>query len=176
MHRLRHLAAATATATASPAMAGAAGDVVYPPQTPMDVKSGATKAEDVHFPLRWGIIGASRIGSDWIKCLADVPGASLAAVAARDMDRAQEYAEAHGIPTAYDSYQTLVDDPRVDIVYIGTKTDDHHAHTMLAIAAGKHVICEKPFCATEAQAAECFVAAVAIAIGRRVIKCRYHAI
>ena len=113
MHRLRHLAATTATTawSTSPAMAGAVGDVVYPPQTPMDVKSGATKAEDVHFPLRWGIIGASRIGSDWIKCLADVPGASLAAVAARDMDRAQEYAEAHGIPTAYDSYQTLVDDP-----------------------------------------------------------------
>ena len=104
----------------------------------MDVKSGATKAEDVAFPLRWGIIGASRIGSDWIKCLADVPGASLAAVAARDMGRAQEYAEAHGIPTAYDSYETLVSDPEVDIVYIGTKTDDHHAHTMLAIQAVRY--------------------------------------
>ena len=130
-------------------------------QTPMDVKSGATKAEDVNFPLRWGIIGASRISSDWIKCLGDVPGASLAAVAARDMGRAQEYADAHGIPTAYDSYVTLVSDPEVNIVYIGTKTDDHHAHTMLAIDAGKHVVCEKPFCATEVQAAECFAAAAA---------------
>ena len=79
----------------------------WPMSTPMDIRLGQTRAEDVNFPLRWGVISASAIASDWIKSLQDVPGASVTAVAASDKGRATAYAEAHGIPKAYDSYQAL---------------------------------------------------------------------
>ena len=94
-----------------------------------------------------------------MKSLQDVPGASFAAIAARDMDRARAFADAHEIPTAYDSYQALCEDPDVDIVYIASKTWDHHRDLMMAIAAGKHVLCEKPFTDTADQAKEAFEAA-----------------
>lgn len=131
----------------------------WPMSTPMDIRLGQTREEDVSFPLRWGIISASAIASDWIKSLQDVPGASVTAVAARDKDRAEAYAKAHGIPTAYGSYQELFDDPNVDIVYIASKTWTHHRHMMMAIAAGKHVLCEKPFTDTAEQAKEVYAAA-----------------
>lgn len=131
----------------------------WPMSTPMDIRMGQTREEDVSFPLRWGIISASAIASDWIKSLQDVPGASVTAVAARDKDRAEAYAKAHGIPTAYGSYQELFNDPNVDIVYIASKTWTHHRHMMMAIAAGKHVLCEKPFTDTAEQAKEVYAAA-----------------
>jgi predicted dehydrogenase len=131
----------------------------WPMSTPMDIRLGKTKEEDINFNLRWGIISASAIASDWIKSLQDVPGASVVAVAARDQSRAQAYADAHGIPTAYDSYEALCNDPNVDIVYIGTKTWLHHSHMLMAIAAGKHVLCEKPFTDTAEQAQEVYAEA-----------------
>jgi len=131
----------------------------WPVNTPMDIRLGLTREEDVNFPLRWGIISASAIASDWIKSLQDVPGASVAAIAARDKDRAEAYANAHGIPTAYGSYRELCDDPNVDIVYIASKTWTHYQYMMMAIAAGKHVLCEKPFTDTAEQAKEVYAAA-----------------
>ena len=136
----------------------------WPMNTPMDIRLGQTREEDVHFPLRWGIVSASAIASDWIKSLQDVPGARVTAVAARDEDRAKAYAEAHGIPTAYGSYEALCADPNVDIVYIASKTWDHHRDLLMAIAAGKHVLCEKPFTDTEAQAREVYAAADAAGV------------
>lgn len=130
-----------------------------PMNTPRDIRLGKTRAEDINSKLRWGIISASAIASDWIKSLQDVPGATVTAVAARDKDRAVAYAEAHGIPTAYDSYEALCSDPNVDIVYIASKTRDHHRHLLIAIAAGKHVLCEKPFTDTAEQAREAYAAA-----------------
>ena len=130
-----------------------------PMNTPMDIRLGKTSAEGINHKLRWGIISAAAIASDWIKSLQDVPGASVTAVAARDMSRAAAYAEAHGIATAYDSYEALCNDPDVDIVYIASKTWDHHKHLLAAIAAGKHVLCEKPFTDTAAQAREVYAAA-----------------
>ena len=75
------------------------------------------------------------------------------------MDRARAYADAHGIPVAYDSYEALCDDPNIDIVYIASKTWHHHRDLMMAIAAGKHVLCEKPFTDTANQAKEAYAAA-----------------
>ena len=102
---------------AAPRCASARGTAdahhVDPPQTPMDVKLGLTKAADIAHPLRWGIISASKIASDWIKCLADVPGATVVACAARDGRRAEDYAAAHGIEKSYSSYEALVADPEV---------------------------------------------------------------
>ena len=131
----------------------------WPMNTPMDVRLGKTEEDGLRFPLRWGIISASAIASDWIKSLQEVPGASITAIAARDMDRASAYAQAHGIAKAYDSYEDLCNDDDVDIVYIASKTWDHHRDLMTAIAAGKHILCEKPFTDTAEQAKEVYEAA-----------------
>jgi len=114
------------------------------PAQPLDVRLGLTKLEDVSFPLRWGIIGTGTISSDWCKCLAEVPGAILKAVAARDPSKAKDFAEKHGFQKSVKSYQDLVNDPEIDIVYIGTITPLHKEQTILALKAGKHVLCEKP--------------------------------
>ncbi len=131
----------------------------FPMNTPMDIRLGQTREDGIHHQLRWGILTASSIASDWVKSLQDVPGASVVANAARDMDRAQAFADAHGIPTTYDSYEALCNDPNVDIVYIASKTQDHHRDLMMAIAAGKHILCEKPFTDTAEQAREVYAAA-----------------
>lgn len=131
----------------------------FPLNTPMDIRLGLTREDGIHHKLRWGIITASAISSDWVKSLQDVPGASVVAIAARDKDRARAYADAHGIPTSYDSYEALCDDPNVDIVYISSKTWHHHRDMMMAIAAGKNVLCEKPFTDTADQAKEAYAAA-----------------
>ena len=88
-----------------------------------------------------------------------MPGAKFAAIAARDMDRARAFADVHEIPTAYDSYDDLFNDNDVDIVYIASKTWDHHRDLMRAIKAGKHILCEKPFTDTAEQAKEIYDAA-----------------
>lgn len=131
----------------------------FPMNTPMDIRLGLTREEDINHELRWGIISASSISSDWVKSLQDVPGAKFTAIAARDMDRARAFADAHEIPTAYDSYDDVVNDDDVDIVYIASKTWDHHRDLMRTIGAGKHVLCEKPFTDTADQAKEVFDAA-----------------
>ena len=131
----------------------------WPMNTPMDIRLGLTHEDGIHHKLRWGIISASSISSDWVKSLQDVPGASVTAIAARDLDRARMFAEAHEIPNAYDSYQALCEDPDVDIVYIASKTWDHHRDLMMAANARKHILCEKPFTDTADQAKEAFDAA-----------------
>jgi predicted dehydrogenase len=131
----------------------------WPMNTPRDIRLGQTHEDGVNHKLRWGILSASAIASDWIKSLQDVPGAEVTAVAARDKVRAEAYAKAHGVPMAYDSYEALCNDPNVDIVYIASKTWDHYRDLMTAIAAGKHVLCEKPFTDTAEQAREAYEAA-----------------
>lgn len=130
-----------------------------PPATPLDVRRGLTKPEDVAFPLRWGIVGTGSISAQWVGCLRQCPGAAVTAVAARELDRAQVFAKRLDIPAAYGSYQQLAEAPDVDIVYIGTITRLHKAHTLLAIEAGKHVLCEKPLAVDAAEARAMYAAA-----------------
>jgi len=129
--------------------------------TPLDVRRGLTKASDLEKPLRWGIIGTGGISSDWAKCVAEVPGATLQAVAARSPEKAAAFAQEHGVKQSLGSYAELVASDDVDVVYIGTITSLHKEHTLLAIAAGKHVLCEKPLAETAAGAREMYAAAEA---------------
>tara|TARA_B100001123_G_C15340098_1_gene1034477 strand:+ start:4227 stop:5516 length:1290 start_codon:yes stop_codon:yes gene_type:complete len=131
----------------------------FPMHTPMDIRLGLTHETDINFELRWGIIGASAIASDWIKSLQDVPGARVTAVGARDIQRARAYAQAHDIPAAYDSYEAVCQDPNVDIIYVSTKTWDHADHSLMALTAGKHLVCEKPFADTANHAHKVYEAA-----------------
>ena len=112
--------------------------------TPMDIRLNITKPVDVDFPLRWGIIGAGSISAQWVMCLRECKGATVSAVAARSADHAKEFAAKYDITSAYGNYAEMVAAPDVDIVYVGTITRLHKEHSLLAIEAGKHVLCEKP--------------------------------
>ena len=127
--------------------------------TPLDVSQGLTTADDVNFPLRWGILGAGNISRQWVLSTRGCRGATIAAVGARDVNRAREFATRLEIPRAYGSYEELVNDPNLDIIYVGTITRLHKEHSLLAIEAGKHVLCEKPLATTLEDAKEMYAAA-----------------
>ncbi|MBC7665372.1 MAG: Gfo/Idh/MocA family oxidoreductase, partial [Caulobacter sp.] len=102
--------------------------------------------------IGWGLVGAGGISDHLARALSHVPEARLVAVGSRDVAKAQAFIdkprehEAIVEPVrAHGSYQALVDDPGVDVVYIGTPHPDHVDTMRLAIAAGKAVLCEKPF-------------------------------
>ncbi len=94
--------------------------------------------------LGWGIIGAGRIAPRLVRAVGAAPRGRLVAVASRDAERARAFALAHGIPSAHGSYEALLDDPAVDVVYIALPNHLHAGWTVRALEAGKHVLCEKP--------------------------------
>ena len=126
--------------------------------------------------LRIGVLGTARISATaLLGPAASVPEVTVAAVAARDQSRAAAYAEQHGIPVAYGGYDALLADPDIDAVYNPLPNSLHGPWTLRAIAAGKHVLCEKPF-ASNAEEAD-LVADAAAASGLVVMEAmhyRYH--
>ncbi len=103
--------------------------------------------------LRIGILGAARIApSALIKPARRTGGATVVAVAARDRERATEFARKQGIPRVLDSYTALVEDPEIDAVYNPLPNGLHGHWTIAALKAGKHVLCEKPFTANADEA------------------------
>lgn len=104
--------------------------------------------------IRWGIIGAGRISAEFAAALIRTQGTQLAAVASRDHDRAQEFAGRFGIARAYGSYEELVEDQEIDVVYIGTPHSKHKKNAMLCLNHGKHVLCEKAFTLNEEDTAQ----------------------
>jgi predicted dehydrogenase len=109
--------------------------------------------------IAWGILGPGNISKKFATGLDSVPDAKIMAVGSRNLKRANEFADAFNIPTAYDSYEALVADPNVDVIYIGTPHSFHKEHTLLCLNAGKHVLCEKPFAINTAEASEMIAAA-----------------
>jgi len=96
--------------------------------------------------LRLGILGAARIApAAAIRPARVVPEVEVVAVAARDPLRARAFAAKHAIPRVADTYQALVEDPDIDAVYNPLPNGLHAEWTIAALAAGKHVLCEKPF-------------------------------
>ena len=94
--------------------------------------------------LGWGILGTARINRRLIPAFRISKRGHLAAVASRDLARAAAHAREYGIPRAVQGYQTLLDDPSIHAVYIPLPNTEHVSWTLAAIAAGKHVLCEKP--------------------------------
>src|SRR5881394_896947 len=94
--------------------------------------------------IRWGILGTARINRRIIPAMRQARRSELIAVASRDRDRAQAYATEWSIPRAVVGYQTMLDDSSIDAVYIPLPNTQHVPWTLAAIAAGKHVLCEKP--------------------------------
>ena len=116
--------------------------------------------------IGWGLIGAGGISDQLARALSHVPEARLVAVGSRDVAKAQAFIaqprqhEAIVEPVrAHGSYQALIDDPDVDVVYIGTPHPDHIASMRLALAAGKAVLCEKPFTVNRREAESAVAAA-----------------
>ncbi len=109
--------------------------------------------------VRWGVLGPGGIAARTIRDIGRAPNAQLVAVASRDRARAAEFASRFGIGRVHPTYDDLLADPDVDAVYIATPNSLHHPQTMAALAAGKHVLCEKPYSRHPAEVIEAFDAA-----------------
>ena len=105
--------------------------------------------------VRWGILATGRIAHSFARDLAEVPGATLVAVGSRRRASAEEFTATYGGGCrAHDSYEALVSDPDVDVVYIASPHALHLEHARLALEAGRHVLCEKPLTLNVAEAEE----------------------
>jgi predicted dehydrogenase len=103
--------------------------------------------------LRIGVLGAARITPmALVRPASRVPGAVVAAVAARDPQRAAAYAKKHGIEKVHTSYDDLLADESLEAIYNPLPNALHAEWTLKALEAGKHVLCEKPFTSNEAEA------------------------
>jgi len=101
--------------------------------------------------INWGIIGLGKIANKFAKDLALVEDAELTAVASRSLEKAKTFAEAHQVESYYDNYQSLFDNPDIDIVYIATPHNSHMEFSIQVMNAGKHVLCEKPLAVNKNQ-------------------------
>ncbi len=112
--------------------------------------------------MRWGLIGASTIAAEhMIRAFRSQPGSEVAWVVSGKADHAQDYAARHGIPQATTSLDQMLADRSVDAVYISSTNEKHRAQALVAVAAGKHVLCEKPLAMTVGEAREMVQAAEA---------------
>ena len=126
--------------------------------------------------LRVGVLGAAKIvPAALLKPAAANADVEVAAIAARDPERAAAFATKHGIPTVHRTYESLLGDASLDAVYIPLPNGLHGRWTVAALDAGLHVLCEKPFTANAEEAQ--LVADAAAASGRVVMEAfhwRYH--
>ena len=104
--------------------------------------------------LRWGIAATGSIAASMCDALRTLPDADVVAVGSRTQDSADAFADRFGIPRAHGTYETLWADDEVDIVYVASPHSHHHAMTIAALDAGRHVLCEKAFAVNAGQARE----------------------
>ena len=105
--------------------------------------------------IRWGILGTGFIAGLQTQDLQQ-NGFTVQAVGSRSLESAAAFAVRHGVAAVHGSYEALVADPAVDVVYIATPHPFHHANALLALNAGKHVLVEKPFTINAREAQEVF--------------------
>lgn len=113
--------------------------------------------------LRWGIIAPGNIAGQFATGMRRHTDQRITAVASRSPERAASFAAEFAVERVHATYEALVADPEVDIVYVASPHTSHREHALLAIAAGKHVLVEKPIGISAAEARE--VAAAAAAAG-----------
>lgn len=102
----------------------------------------------------WALLGCGTIAVKMAEDLNRLPNANLYAVASRNKSKADEYLKRFGFEKAFGSYEEMLADPNVDIVYISTPHTYHHKHTLMALKAKKAVLCEKPFAMNSVQVDE----------------------
>lgn len=105
-------------------------------------------------PLRIGIIGTGNIASVLANTMVRMPQVIIYGAASRSLEKAEEFAARFSVKKAYGSYEELVEDPEIQLVYIATPHSEHYSNVKLCLEHGKHVLCEKSFAANHEQAEE----------------------
>jgi predicted dehydrogenase len=118
-----------------------------------------TRSDSAPRPVRWGILGTGGIAHSFVTDLALTASGIPAAVGSRSQASADRFADAHDIAVRYVSYEALVADPDIDVIYVATPHPMHRDNALLALAAGKPVLVEKPFAMNAGEAAEIVAAA-----------------
>ena len=106
--------------------------------------------------MKLGILGAGGIASTMAKTVAGMKDVEAYAVAARDLERARVFAQKYEVKKAYGSYEEMLADDEVELVYIATPHSHHYLHAKMGLEAGKHVLCEKAFTVNAEQAQKLF--------------------
>src|SRR5579872_5767408 len=110
--------------------------------------------------VRWGVLSTAHIGTATvIPAMQQGAYCEMAAIASRDLGKAEAAANRLGIPMVYGSYEALLADPEIDAIYNPLPNHLHVPWSIKALEAGKHVLCEKPIAPTEAQSQPFFDAA-----------------
>ncbi len=94
--------------------------------------------------VRWGILSTAQINDKFLAATTQSSIVEVTAVASRDLNRARQYADAHGIERSYGNYEELLADPSIEAVYVSLPNSLHLEWSARALRAGKHVLCEKP--------------------------------
>jgi dihydrodiol dehydrogenase / D-xylose 1-dehydrogenase (NADP) len=102
--------------------------------------------------LRWGLLGTSFISNTMAQAISASPGSEIRSVAGRDGERLAAFAQQHGITNAHSSMDAVIDDPEVDVIYVGLPNNVHHEAVIQAARSGKPVLCEKSLTTTMADA------------------------
>jgi predicted dehydrogenase len=110
-------------------------------------------------PIGWGVLGTGAVAADFVRGLRHLPDARVQAVGSRTATRAEQFARDLAIPRAHQTYDAVLADPDVDVVYVATPNSRHKGDALSCLAAGKHVLCEKPFTPSAADAREVVSAA-----------------
>ncbi len=103
--------------------------------------------------MRWGLVGASTIAEQHMIGAIRASGGDIAAVVSTTPARARDFADRHAIPVAEDRLERVLQDRSIAAIYISSTNEKHREQALAAIAAGKHVLCEKPLAMTVAEAA-----------------------
>ncbi len=106
--------------------------------------------------MKVGILGAGRIAVILAETMNKMPEVECYGVASRDLEKAKSFAKEHGFQHAFGSYEGMLADKEVELVYIATPHSHHYRHMKMCLKAGKHVLCEKSFTVNEKQAEEIF--------------------
>ena len=104
--------------------------------------------------IRWGILGTGQIAHQFAQGLLCLEDTELLAIGARSKDKADAFSQQYNVERSFGSFNELLADKDIDVVYIATPHHVHHEHCLLALNAGKAVLCEKPFTINEKQALE----------------------
>src|SRR3954451_24086215 len=115
-------------------------------------RPASTAGQRMSEPLRIGVLGAARISAQSLIGPAQELGVRLVAVATRDRCRSETYAQLHGIETVHNTYDDVIADPNVEAIYNPLPNSAHAPWNLAAVAAGKHVLTEKPAASNAAEA------------------------
>ncbi len=109
--------------------------------------------------VNWGVLGTGNIAKQFARGLKVLPEAHLVAVGSRAQETADAFGDEFEIPRSHASYEALVSDPDVEVIYVSTPHQLHRENTLLCLSAGKAVLCEKPFAINAVEAADMVAAA-----------------